>query len=80
MGHMRKAMVGLTAVIAMACSLVFVGVVYQLIANPPEIQFTKLTKECVQWHGLGCTWEIRIRDGEMEQISMRPWPLLRSLI
>lgn len=80
MGHLQRAMVGMTAVIVLACSTVFAGVIYQLIANPPQIQFTKLTKECAQWQGLGCTWEIQIRDGEMEQISMRPWPLLRSLI
>lgn len=80
MGYLQKVMVGLTAVIAIACSTVFAGVVYQLVVNPPEIQFIKLTKECAQWYGLGCTWEIKISDGVMEQISMRPWPLLRSLI
>lgn len=80
MGYLNKAMVAITALICLACSAVFMGVVWHLIVDPPEIQFTRIMEDCVQWEGLGCTWEVMIQDGEMERISLRPWPLLRSLI
>lgn len=80
MGRCWKAAVALVAVVALACTTVFYGVVCQLIINPPEIQFTDVSKERISWQGLGCTWEIQIQNGEMQAVSVRPWPLLRSLM
>lgn len=80
MGYLQRALVALTAVITLACSGVFMGVVWKLVSDPPEVQFEMVSDACVRWEGLGCTWELLAEEGELALLSMRPWPLLRSLL